>query len=204
MKNALPTESEIIKLHKKYAPSKDIFDIVYLNCLATWKIALQIIESSKLELNRELVKTGCLLHDIGTYRLIQPEDVAWAGYANRGVVGAEMLKEEGFAKELCNVVAHHVGLGLTKKRISETFLPVPKEDLQPQTTEERLVNYVSKLHSRSDASEFNSQFNSVDFYRAFLRKLDSEYELNVFESLVEEFGEPNLNDLASEFNQKLA
>lgn len=97
MENNLPKESEIIALHKKHAPSEELFNAVYTHCLAVWRIAEQLIDSQELQLDRELVKAGCLLHDIGTYSLIQPTDPINAGYAGRGIAG-ERLLERGAAE----------------------------------------------------------------------------------------------------------
>lgn len=201
MKNDLPTESEIITLHKKYAPSEELYTAVYTHCLAVWQVAKQIIDSQELKLDRELVKAACLLHDIGTYSLIQPTDPINVGYAGRGVAGEQLLEKEGLPKPLYEAVAHHVGHGFTKEHIEQALLGVlPARDLTPKTIEERLVNYVSKLHSRSN----EPQFNSVSSYRTFLKNLGSKYYIEGFEALAKEFGEPDLEPLAKEFAQKLA
>ncbi|MES2630519.1 MAG: HD domain-containing protein [Patescibacteria group bacterium] len=199
MNNRLPTESEIIALHEKYAPSEAIFDAVYSNCQAVWRIAELVLALKERKINEELVKAGCLLHDIGTYKLIQPTDTISVGYVNRGVAGEQIIEEEGLPKALGEILAHHVGLGFTKEHIEAT-LPLPHRDLTPQTIEERIVTYASKLHSRSEPP----QFNSVSAYRKHLKNLDAQYYSDLFEALVDEFGEPDLEPLAKEFSQKLA
>lgn len=199
MNNTLPTDSEIIALHKKYAPSEEVFEAVYTHCRAVWRIAESLIAAQKLTLDRELVKAGCLLHDIGTYRLMQPTDPINAGYVGRGVEGEQILREEGLPEALGKIVAHHVGHGFTKELIEKTFVPLPHRDLSPKTIEERLVNYVSKLHARSDPQ----QFNSVTTYRSYIGNLDNKYYLEDFEALVKEFGEPDLEPLAEEFGHRL-
>lgn len=200
MENNLPTEAEIIALHKKHAPTEALFNASYSHCLAVWKIAEQLITSQNLNLDQELVKAACLLHDIGIYKLIQPTEPLNVGPAKRGIVAEQMLEEEGLPKALRDIVAHHVGHNLTRERIEEGLLGVlPPRDLTPRTAEERLVNYVSKLHGRSE----NPQFISVDAYRAFLKKIEEEYYVNDFESLVKEFGEPDLQPLAKEFTEEL-
>ncbi len=200
MKKNLPTEAEIIALHKKYAPSEELFHIVYTHCLAVWRIAEQIIGLKPHRIDKELVKAGCMLHDIGTYTLIKPDDVSWVGYVGRGIEGERLIKQEGLPKELAEIVGHHVGHGLTKKHIKEHLSGIlPVKDLTPQTIEERLVSYASKLHSRSEVL----QFNSVDAYRKFIKELGGGYYARDFEALVKEFGEPNLKPLAKEFSQKI-
>lgn len=200
MNNNSITESEIIALHKKYALSEELFDVIYTHCLAVWRIAEQLIVTKEHNLDNELVKAGCLLHDIGTYKLIEPSEGSSVAHVNRGVAGEQILIEEGMSKALCGIVAHHVGHKLTAERIADSLLPLPQRDLSPKTAEERLVNYVSKLHARSD----EPQFNSVDAYRTFINNLGVEYAVDDFESLVKEFGDPDLNLLAKEFAHKLA
>jgi len=201
MATNLPTEAEIIALHKKYAPTEELFTIIYTHCLAVWRVAEQLIEMKPHTLNQELVKAGCLLHDIGTYSFIKPTDKSWVAPAGRGIEGERILMEEGLPKALCKIVAHHVGHGLTKEHIEETISGVlPLRDLTPKTIEERLVNYASKLHSKAK----EPQFNSVGSYRQFLKNIGTDYYSDDFEALVEEFGEPDLEPLAEEFAQKLA
>lgn len=200
MKKALPTESDIIDFHKSLAPSEELFDIVHAHSVIVWRIAELCMSAVEHNLDKELVKASCLLHDVGIYKLIKPGDLKSVQYVKRGIVGEKILREQGYPDALCLAVARHVGLGLTRARIEKTFLPLPPRDLAPCTHEERLINYVSKLHVRSD----EPQFNSVESYRLFIRNLEDEYNIDIFESLVDEFGEPNLGILAEEFNQKLA
>lgn len=203
MGKVLPAESRIIEIHKKHAPSKEMYDIVLLNCRAVWLVAQNIIEMKHLILDTDLVRAACLLHDVGTYKLIQPNDVPWVGYVNRGVVGSEILGDEGCPKYLCNAVRHHAGLGLSKERIIESGIGLPHEDLRPRTIEERLVNYASKLHSRSDSANSFSQFIKAKSYRKLLGNIGNPYYRDEFEALVDEFGEPDLLSLSRELRQDL-
>jgi uncharacterized protein len=53
----LSTDTEIIALHKKYAPSKELFNAVYIHCLTVWRIAEQVAVSGR-NIDKELVKRG--------------------------------------------------------------------------------------------------------------------------------------------------
>ena len=204
MNDTLPRDSDIIKLHKKYASSKEVFDVVYANCLITWRIAQQLLSAKQHNLDKELIKAGCLLHDIGSYQSIAESGSLSVSAIDRGVAGEEILQGEGYSDALCSIVASHVGFGLTKEHIEETFVPLPHRNLAPQTAEGRLVSYATKLHTRSATRSGEPQFNSVKSYRLLLHNLGNNYYCDELESLVDEFGEPDLSILSEEFNQKVA
>ena len=56
--NNLPSTDEIIKLHKKYAPSDAAFDLVFTHSQIVWQLAEQLIKNSNLAVDSELVKAG--------------------------------------------------------------------------------------------------------------------------------------------------
>lgn len=194
MEDRLPTETEIVNLHKKYAPSEEIFNRIYGHCEAVWQVAEQLIAAKKLPVDQELVKASCLLLDIGIYKLVQPDDIDTAGYVGRGVASEELLREEGLPAAVCDIVARHVGHALTAERIKATYLPLPARDLSPRTDEERLVNYVSKLHIRSD----KPRFTGAQTYLKFLRKYGDSYDIDDFQRMINDFGEPDTNALNGE------
>ena len=204
METHLPTEAEIIALHKKYAPSEEVFNIVYSHCLVVWRIAEQLLAAKPHKLDQELVRAGCMLHDISTYTLLQPTDPIAGNYMGRGVESERILKEEGLPKALCEVVARHVSLAITKKEIEEGMLGVvPGRDLNAKTIEERLVNYASKFHARASYPSEEPRFCDVKWYRKLLKDVDVESYTNDFEALVEQFGEPDTASLAKELGQEL-
>jgi uncharacterized protein len=65
----IPTDKEIQTLHEKYAPTREAYDLVYTHCEIVCEIAEQILDRTALDLNADLVRASCLLHDIGVYRL---------------------------------------------------------------------------------------------------------------------------------------
>lgn len=205
MENDLPTDAEIIALHKKYAPSEEVFTIVYSHCLTVWRIAEQLLAAKPQKIDQDLVKTGCMLHDIGTYTLLQPNDPIAGNYMGRGVESERILKEEGLPQALCEIVAHHVSLALTKEQIEEGSMlgVVPYRDLNAKTVEERLVNYASKFHARSSHPSEKPRFGDVAWYRKLLKDVDVESYSNDFEALVKQFGEPDTASLAKELGQEL-
>ena len=63
------SEEEILALHRKYAASDAVFELIYTHCQIVRDIALDLIEISRLPLDIELVTTGAMVHDIGVYEL---------------------------------------------------------------------------------------------------------------------------------------
>lgn len=71
----LPSASEIEALHRKYAPTESVFELVFTHCKIVSDIATQLAEKSGTNVDIELVRVGCLLHDIGVYPLFDKKGV---------------------------------------------------------------------------------------------------------------------------------
>src|ERR1700761_839911 len=67
----IPTDDDVLRLHKKYAPTPDAFDLVYTHCQIICGIARQLHSrpGADQDIDMDLVQAGSLLHDIGVYRL---------------------------------------------------------------------------------------------------------------------------------------
>jgi uncharacterized protein len=197
----LPNDHDIELLHKKYTPTQAAFNAVFTHCTIVWQIAAQLLEAKpQPQLNRELVRVGCLLHDIGVYRFEQIGgglDIG-ANYIQHGQFSYEALKTEGFPEVICRFGSHHTGVGLTKQAITSNNLPLPHEDFLAETAEERLVMYADKFHSKSTPP----RLNSYDKYRAYAARFTAGNDL-IFDSFAVEFGRPNLAPLAAQFGQPI-
>jgi uncharacterized protein len=77
-------------------------------------------------------------------------------------------------------------------------LPLPHQDFLAESTEERLVMYADKFHSKSEPSVFNSFAHYEKHVSQF-----GPSQLQKFHALAEEFGVPNLAPLVEEYNSKL-
>ncbi len=196
----LPTFDEIEALHRKYAPTDSVFDLVFTHCQIVSEIAAQLAETSGANVDIELVKVGCLMHDIGVYPLFDKNGVEkdTSKYITHGVRGEEILQNEGFAKELCRFASHHTGAGITKKQIEENNLPLPHDDYLADTPEEELVMYADKFHSKIEPPVFNSH----KFYTGYVARFGVEAEKS-FARLTEKFGKPDLGLLMSKYGQAL-
>jgi len=196
----LPTEQEIEAMHHKYAPTDAVFDLVYTHCKAVWDVAEQLITSRNLTLNKELVKVGCLLHDIGVYPLFDEHGIERADmhYITHGIRGEAILHAEGMPEAICRIASHHTGAGLSKEDIEKQHLPLPVQDYLAETTEERLVMYADKFHSKSNPPHFNS----FEFYRTYALKFGKD-KVAAFELLARQFGAPDLQALAKKYGHDI-
>lgn len=197
--NTLPDYEEIVALHKKYAPSQETFDLVFTHCQIVWELAEQLIEKSNLSIDSKLVKVGCLLHDIGVYRLYLPNgEIDHANYIKHGTEGHALLKEEGFPEQLCRFASCHTGVGLSEQEIKEEGLPIPPADYFAETPEESLVMYADKFHTKTTPPKFMT----AEAYAEKAKKF-GEAKAQRFESYQDEFGIPDLKPLAAKYGLEI-
>lgn len=190
----MPTNEEIITLHKKYAPNDEAFERVYGHCQVVLEIAQQLLSLSPQPVDSDVIRAGCLLHDIGVYQLYDDDILQGEKYIQHGILGEDILRSEGYPEVLYRIASHHTGTGLTKEDIQQQGLPLPLADYTAATIEERLVMYADKFHSKTEPP----QLNSVQWYRHNIgqfgvRKIDE------FDALVREFGEPDLAPFAAKY-----
>ncbi|MFF9489799.1 HD domain-containing protein [Streptomyces sp. NPDC014676] len=185
----IPGPEEIRALHQKHAPTVEAFELVHTHCEIVWSVAEQLISASRLDVDAELVRAGCLLHDIGVYRLYGDGGrLDHENYVRHGLLGHELLAEEGLPEPLCRFCSHHTGVGVTKDDVLRQGLPIPPADYLAVTREERLVMYADKFHSKSRPSAFLSP----DAYAAHVRRFGEE-KVTAFQALRAEFGDPDLD-----------
>lgn len=193
--NSLPTYDEIIALHKKHAPSKAAFNLVFTHCQITWELAEGLIKKSNLSVNANLVKAGCLLHDIGVYRLyLSDGTIDHANYIKHGTEGYTLLRVEGFDEQFCRFASCHTGVGLSKEEIEKERLPIPPIDYLAVTSEEQLVMYADKFHSKT----IPPTFLTPEAYIKKLAKFGKE-KTGRFQQFQEMFGTPDLEPLANKY-----
>ncbi|HSX06056.1 MAG TPA: HD domain-containing protein [Candidatus Saccharimonadales bacterium] len=197
----LPTDKQIETLHRKYAPSEAAFTLIYTHCQIIDAIATYLLASQSIDLDRQLVHVGCLLHDIGVYPLIDEEGHIRRGITH-GVEGESILKKEGFPEAIWRFAAHHTGVGLTEQDVTDQKLPIPMADYTAQTDEERLVMYADKFHSKSNPPVEPPYFCTFDWYRDSVRQF-GEDKIAKFDHLAELFGKPDLTQLAAQFGHEI-
>ena len=192
------TEDNIKRLHKKYATTAELFDEVYTHCRIIADIASHLIEErcGSILADPRLVRIGCLLHDIGIYRLYDENGVRHADkeYIEHGILGWDILKSEGLPEEICRFASCHTGMGLSKEEVHAQKLPMPVADYAARTVEERLVMYADKFHSKISPPAFITAQNRSRRIQRF-----GEHKVMRFEGCVQEFGLPNLESMAKKW-----
>lgn len=196
MNTELPSYEQIVALHKKYAPSAAAYDLIFTHCEIVWEIAQQLMKQSNPAVDAEFIKAACLLHDIGAYGLFLPQGgIDHANYIRHGILGDELLGQEGFSEPLCRIASHHTGVGLRAGEIKNNNLPLPIQDFMAETIEERLVMYADKFHTKTTPP----RLMRVETYRVFTGKFDLA-NVQRFMQFEREFGVPNLAPLAKKYN----
>jgi uncharacterized protein len=196
----IPTDAEIRALHERCAPAPEAFASVYTHCEIVCRIAEQILSRTGAVVDVALVRAGCLLHDIGVYRLYSPAGVLdHANYVRHGLLGHEMLREAGLSEVLCRFCSCHTGVGITRADITRQRLPLPPADYVAETAEERLVMYADKFHSKKTPPVFNS----AAAYSRTVRRFGAG-KAAAFAAMVDRYGEPDLTSLAGEYGHGMA
>lgn len=184
----IPTDEQIRALHEKYAPTQEAFDRVYTHCEIVCGIAEQLLARTDLDLNADLVRAGSLLHDIGVYRLYDAGGkLDGARYIRHGILGHELLHEEGFPEVICRFSSCHTGMGLSRDDVRRQGLPLPIADYLAESGEEKLVMYADKFHSKTEPPTFLT----ADSYAAAVRRF-GEDKTAAFRVMCESFGVPDL------------
>ncbi len=106
---------------------------VIAHCIAVCKRAQEIAMNFP-NADKELIKTGALLHDIGRSR---------THGIKHAVVGAELARQHGYSDEVVNIIERHIGVGITKEDAEKLNLPI--KSYVPETIEEKIVAHADNL-----------------------------------------------------------
>lgn len=136
----------------KYYPAESPLRDIYLrHCRQVAQMALDIVRGKQLPLDEAEVEAAAMLHDIGIFLTHAPsiECHGQEPYIRHGIIGAELLRREGYPEIYARVAERHTGSGLTASEIREQELPLPPLDYLPGTMLERLICYADKFYSKS-------------------------------------------------------
>ncbi|MFB7026468.1 MULTISPECIES: HD domain-containing protein [unclassified Streptomyces] len=195
----IPSVDEIRALHRKHAPHEEAFERVFTHCEIVWRIAERLLPRSGENLDPELVRAGCLLHDIGVYRLYDAEGrLDGRNYIRHGILGHELLAAEGLPEAVCRFCSCHTGVGLTKEDVLAQGLPLPPADYLAVTPEERMVMYADKFHSKSTPP----RFLTPETYAVSVSRFGQD-KVVAFGALRAAYGDPELDGLAAAYGHAL-
>jgi uncharacterized protein len=195
-------KNKIRQLHKKYTHGKymdEWFDIVWTHSNIILEVVDKIVkalEEKNLRVDKDLLRQGVLLHDIGVYSCydeeLNPSPEA-PEYIKHGVLGYEILKKEGVEESIARFAMSHTGVGLTVKDIEKGNLPLPKKDMIPVTLEEEILCYADKFHTKYPSfSTFEEQKEQLSRY--------SEANSVIMERFKIKFGIPDIRDLKEKYD----
>ncbi|TDB91668.1 HD domain-containing protein [Actinomadura sp. KC216] len=188
----IPTDDEIRALHERYAPTAEALELVWTHCAIVCEIAEQVMDGGGFDVDKDLVRAGCLLHDIGVYRLYDAAGTLdHKNYVKHGLLGHELLHAEGFPEPICRFCSRHTGLA--RDDIERQQLPIPAGDYLAESAEERLVAYADRFHSKTDPPTFVT----ADSYIVRARRF-GERKIADFQAMREHYGEPDLTSLAAD------
>ena len=138
-------------INKFYPDDNDLRRLLLRHSRDVADYALAVCDRHKeLDLDREFVETGAMLHDIGIFKTDAPGIYCHGTdpYILHGYDGAQLMRAEGLP-EVARVCERHTGAGITLKQIEEQQLPLPHHDFLPETMEEKLICYADKFFSKA-------------------------------------------------------
>lgn len=194
----VPSLEQINEIHKRYAQNNHIHKLVLEHCKIVAEIAEWCVDKNKLNVNKELLIAGCLLHDIGTYALFDAKglDGNEHNYKQHAIFGAALVLEEGYDPKIADMIRTHVLMGLSKQEIIYNKFGMPQKDYLPQTLEARLLCYADRFHSK------HPTFNA---YQPFLNRLKTVLpeQAAKLESAAMEFGIPDVEAMALKYGHPI-
>lgn len=107
---------------------------VIKHCQAVSKKAQEIGDKVTFNIDKNLIRSGALLHDIGRCK---------THAIDHGVVGAEIARELGYSEKIVNIIERHIGAGITTDEAYTLGLPI--KNYSPITPEEKIVSYADTL-----------------------------------------------------------
>ncbi|MBP5258351.1 MAG: HDIG domain-containing protein [Prevotella sp.] len=143
---------DYLSLINKYYPADDALRRLLLDhSQSVMRKALQIV-SSHPEFNADaaFVEEAAMLHDIGVFRCDAPGIYCHGTepYIRHGVIGAEILRAEGFPRH-ARVCERHTGAGISQEEVVSQHLPLQLRSYLPETIEEQIICYADKFFSKS-------------------------------------------------------
>ncbi|MGQ9592265.1 MAG: HD domain-containing protein [Planctomycetota bacterium] len=143
---------EVIGRH--YDASSPLYEILVVHSVLVAAKAAEIAErhlerrpGTRIDL--EFLAEAALLHDVGI-KFCEGEGLPSEGrepYVRHGVLGAELLREEGLPRHAL-VCERHVGAGISREEVIRKGLPLEPKDYLPTSAEEKIVCAADKFFSK--------------------------------------------------------
>lgn len=152
---SFPDYVECIQLLLDYLTPPNVISHLILTTQTALNIAKNLKEQNK-PIDCDFILAGALLHDIGRCR---------SHRLNHGIIGAQILREEGLADELARIAENHLFGGITKYEAKELGLPF--QDYIPVTLEEKIITYADNISKKESLISIDEV---IERYRKYLNK----------------------------------
>lgn len=175
-----------IALLEKYFPDSNPFMIILEHSRLVATKALQTARNlDHPGVDLAFLVEAALLHDIGVCRTAASKLHCHGTepYIRHGIIGKEILEEEGFPRHAL-VCERHIGVGLTVADIRSQRLPLPEEEMTPQSVEEKIVCFADLFYSKSP--EKSGKEKTIDEVKTGLLKF-GEHKVMIFEEWLKDF-----------------
>jgi len=141
-----------LQIINKYYPEENALRhilLVHSRSVADKALALAALHP-ELDVDTAFVDEAAMLHDLGIFRTDAAGIQCFGAepYICHGVIGAEILRAEGFPRHAL-VCERHTGTGLTLRQIVANGWPMPHRDMRPVSTEEQLICFADKFFSKT-------------------------------------------------------
>ena len=137
-------------IHKYIPPDSPTYPLYIIHCQLVANKALKIAERLRLsKTSKRFIEEAAMLHDIGIIRTNTP-DLFCTGelpYICHVVEGRKILEAEGLPRH-ARVAESHIGVGLTKDDILEQALPLPLQEIFPESLEEQIISFADFFYSK--------------------------------------------------------
>ncbi len=174
-------------IRKYYQNNPEAMEILLEHSRKVTRRALQIARrlSVREKLDIQFIAEAAMLHDIGMIMTDVPDLHCFgsAPYLQHGLLGAEILQQEGFPCH-ARVCERHIGIGLTAEEIIREKLPLPTRDMLPETLEEQIICYADLFFSKGKKNRYKEK--SHDKVRNNLKKF-GEDKTTVFDHWQQSF-----------------
>lgn len=173
-------------INKYYKKNTEAYDILVTHSKLVTQKALEIAEKVKyLRPNQMFILEAAMLHDIGIFKTKTPQLDCYGDkpYLCHGIIGREILENEGFFKHAL-VCERHIGVGITAEDVEKGNLPLPKRDMKPTTIEEEIICYADLFFSKNP-SHINEEL-TIDEIKLNLSEYGDD-KVEKFENWVKKF-----------------
>jgi uncharacterized protein len=176
----------IVLIDKYYRNNSEARSILLAHSKQVADFALAVAQTvaAQEDIDCEFVEEAALLHDIGMIFTNTPSLKCFGDqpYLMHGIIGAELLKEEGLPRHAL-ACERHIGVGLTVEDIIAQELPLPPRDMTPQSTEEKILAYADLFFSKTRPGK-----RTADAVRASLARY-GQHKVDIFNTWHQRFGE---------------